>query len=200
MAEENDPNRPQAGTGAPGDGETAAAAGDGPAGTPDAKPADPATPATTASAAGSEMSALSQIARAAEGESSGRSADAMAERLIDSLISDPELAAELKKSPELIRGFASVAKLTADAATLRQYDLEIIKSNGMLYLTVVGCVGATLLMVVGSIFVIAIMQLNMMGPWLKGTITIAVPDGLIALGSAAIGALAGLLTPLTGRR
>ena len=39
-----------------------------------------------------------------------------------------------------------------------------------------------------------------MGKPVQGTITIAVPDGLIALGSAAIGALAGLLTPLTGRR
>lgn len=143
---------------------------------------------------------LSRIARDAEEGAGGRSADRMADRLIDDLSSDPQLGNKLERSPELVREFADVAKLTADAAILRQYDLEIIKSNGKLYLMVVGCVGASLVLVVLAIAILALYQLTLMGTPVRGTITIAVPDGLIALGSAAIGALAGLLTPLTGRR
>ena len=143
---------------------------------------------------------LSRIARDAEEGAGGRSADRMADRLIDDLSSDPQLGKKLERSPELVRDFADVAKLSADAAILRQYDLEIIKSNGQLYLTVVRCVGASLVLVVIAIAGLAFHQLTMMGTPVQGTITIAVPDGLIALGSAAIGALAGLLTPLSGRR
>lgn len=143
---------------------------------------------------------LSRIARDAEEGTGARSADRMADRLIDDLAADPGLAGNLERSPELVRDFADVAKLSADAAILRQYDLEIIKSNGTLYLTVVGCVGASLLIVVVSIAALSMYQLTIMGVPLQGTISITIPDGLIALGSAAIGALAGLLTPLSGRR
>lgn len=143
---------------------------------------------------------MSRIAREAEGEGGGRSADRMADRLINDLSANPELAGTLERSPEKVREFADVAKLSADAALLRQYDLEIIKSNGQLYLLVVGCVGASLVLVVLAIAILALYQLTLLGKPVQGTITIAVPDGLIALGSAAIGALAGLLTPLTGRR
>ncbi|MCK0209495.1 hypothetical protein MWN33_15795 [Starkeya koreensis] len=183
---------PASATGATGPADAPAEAG----GAATSQPAEPASPDPSPTSA----EIMSRIARDAEEGAGGRSADRMADRLIDDLSADPKLAGNLERSPELVREFADVAKLTADAAILRQYDLEIIKSNGKLYLTVVVCVGASLLIVVVSIFVIAVVQLAMMGPTLTGTITIAVPDGLIALGSAAIGALAGLLTPLTGRR
>lgn len=147
-----------------------------------------------------DVNALARIAKAAEPADKPRSADQMADRLIDNLAADPRLAKDLQKMPELVREYADVAKVETDAATLRNYDLEIIKSNGNLYLTVVGCIGAMLILVVLSIAMLSLYQLTMMGAPIDGSITIFVPDSLIALGSAAIGALAGLLTPLTGRR
>lgn len=147
-----------------------------------------------------DVNALAQIAKTADPPDAPRSADEMADRLIDNLASDPRLAKDLQKSPELVREYADVAKVTTDAATLRNYDLEIIKSNGNLYLTVVGCIGGMLILVVASIAALSLYQLSMMGAPINGSITIFIPDSLIALGSAAIGALAGLLTLLTGRR
>ena len=147
-----------------------------------------------------DVNALARIAKAADPADAVRSADQMADRLIDNLASDPRLAKDLQKSPELVREYADVAKVETDAAALRNYDLEIIKSNGNLYLIVVGCIGGMLILVVLSIAMLSLYQLMMMGTPIDGSITVFVPDSLIALGSAAIGALAGLLTPLTGRR
>lgn len=143
------------------------------------------------------VNALARIAKGAEGK---RSADEMAEQLIDKLETDPGLADDLQRTPELVRDYADVAKVTADAAALRSYDLEIVKSNGNLYLVVVSCIGTALLIVLVSITILSVYQLTMMGTPVSGSITVFIPDSLIALGSAAIGALAGLLTPLTGRR
>ncbi|MGA0562337.1 hypothetical protein ACO2RV_07795 [Ancylobacter sp. VNQ12] len=154
----------------------------------------------TAAQSVKDVNALAKIAKAADPADNVRSADQMADRLIDNLASDPRLAKDLQKSPELVREYADVAKVETDAATLRNYDLEIIKSNGNLYLTVVGCIGGMLILVVLSIAILSLYQLTMMGAPINGSITIFIPDSLIALGSAAIGALAGLLTPLTGRR
>lgn len=154
----------------------------------------------TAAQSVKDVNALAKIAKAADPADKFRSADQMADRLIDNLASDPRLAKDLQKSPELVREYADVAKVETDAATLRNYDLEIIKSNGNLYLTVVGCIGGMLILVVLSIAILSLYQLTMMGAPINGSITIFIPDSLIALGSAAIGALAGLLTPLTGRR
>lgn len=147
-----------------------------------------------------DVNALAKIAKTADPADTVRSADQMAERLIGNLASDPRLAKNLQQSPELVREYADVAKVETDAATLRNYDLEIIKSNGNLYLMVVGCIGGMLILVVLSIAILSLYQLMMMGTPIDGSITLFVPDSLIALGSAAIGALAGLLTPLTGRR
>lgn len=155
---------------------------------------------STAAQSVKDVNALAKIAKAADPADKFRSADQMADRLIDNLASDPRLAKDLQKSPELVREYADVAKVETDAATLRNYDLEIIKSNGNLYLTVVGCIGGMLILVVLSIAILSLYQLTMMGAPINGSITIFIPDSLIALGSAAIGALAGLLTPLTGRR
>ena len=143
---------------------------------------------------------MSRIARDAEEGAGRRSADRMADKMIDNMSVSGMSGDGAPLTPERIRGFADVAKVSADAAALRQFDLEIIKSNGQLYLTVVRCVGASLVLVVLAIAGLALYQLTLLGEPVTGTITIAVPDGLIALGSAAIGALAGLLTPLSGRR
>lgn len=148
-----------------------------------------------------ELSSLARIAKSAESQSEGpRSADKMADQLIDDLATDPGFGDDLQKSPEMARDFATVAKLKSDAAQVRNYDLEIAKSNGALYLTVVISIGSSLVLVVLSIAIIAMFQISMMSAPINGTITIAIPDGLIALGSAAVGALAGLLTPLSSRR
>jgi len=129
----------------------------------------------------------------------GRSADKMAENMIGQFAQNPDLANDLQNSPGKVRDFAEVAKVAADAQQVRDYDLEIIKSNGQLYMLVAGCIGAVLVVVVISIAYLSVSQLALMKAPIDGTITFAIPDGLIALGSAAIGALAGLLTPLSRR-
>jgi len=147
-----------------------------------------------------DMSALAQIAKSAgTSDEPPRSADRMADKLIAGMATDPDLGDDLQKSPQMTRDFATVAKLQSDAAQIRNFSLEVARSNSTLYLVVVGCIGSSLVLVVLSIGIIAMFQLNLMKEPITNTITIAIPDGLIALGSAAIGALAGLLTPLSSK-
>lgn len=105
-----------------------------------------------------------------------RSADLMVNRLMSS----PEGLENLRKDPE---------------KTLREYALEATKSllppiskseAGIYYVVVVSLGVVAVAAVVGAIFLSARAPANG---------TVAIPDIITALGSAAIGALAGLLAP-----
>lgn len=148
-----------------------------------------------------QLARLAQVAITSDVGKTGRSADRLADNLEQQLATNPEFADALRKSPQLVRGYADVAKVATDADTVTNYHLEVAKSNSQLYMRVVNCVGASLVIVVVAIAVISLYQINLVAGTTSNmsAITINIPDGLIALGSAAIGALAGLLTPLNGR-
>jgi len=148
-----------------------------------------------------------RTAREALGNLEPRSADALTVEILEKLRSDPTFAEKVAEAPQLLKKLADAAKIKTDAELIRNGDLLVAKSNGTLYLTVVLFVGFALTGVVVSIAWIALAQLakypditiDKLATQLPA-INIVIPDGLIALGSAAIGALAGLLTPLVARR
>ena len=97
-----------------------------------------------------------------------------AQTQIESMLGNPELSADQRKALESVR---------ADLATPLQTDVWI-------YRTVVVVLGVTVLMTVaGGIY------LEYFG---KGDDKVSLPQGVVSIGSAAIGALAGLLAPSPG--
>ena len=93
---------------------------------------------------------------------------------IDTLLSNAELAADQRATLEAVR---------ANLVTPLQTDVWI-------YRTVVVVLGVTVLMTVaGGIY------LEYFG---RGDDAVALPQGVVSIGSAAIGALAGLLAPSPG--
>ena len=101
-----------------------------------------------------------------------RSADV----LTANILSDPSLTQQLQNDPgPVLRQQASVAKASTPLDT-----------DPIIYRMVVGSLGGVLIVVAVGLIVLA---------WVKADI----PQGLIALGSAAVGALAGLLAPSPSR-
>lgn len=98
-----------------------------------------------------------------------RSADVM----VQSLLGDHHAMAELKQDPDkVLKAAASRAKIATP-----------LSSDVWVYRMVVFFLGAAVLMVIGA-YVVCALQSNT-----------KVPEGLVAIGSAAVGALAGLLAP-----
>jgi hypothetical protein len=97
-----------------------------------------------------------------------RSADVMERALL-------ERVDELKNGDP-----AAIIRQTADTA---RDVVPIYRNDAWVYRMVVGFLGAAIILVIVSYTVYALIGTN------------NVPDGLVAIGSAAIGALAGLLAP-----
>lgn len=92
--------------------------------------------------------------------------------LADRVAQDPELQEQIRANP-----VAAIANLAASP----------LKTDVWIYRMVVGALGLTVLIaVIGALYLSSISTKD----W-----AYAIPDALVALGSAAVGALAGLLAP-----
>lgn len=96
-----------------------------------------------------------------------------ADFLVQSILSDPLRLEELKTDP---------AKVLKDAA-VEANRVPVLESDPWVYRLVVGFLGTTVLGVVVGCIAYGLLK------------TGDLPSGLVALGSAAVGALAGLLAP-----
>ncbi len=102
---------------------------------------------------------------------------------VDRFESVSELAARVADSPELQQ------QIAANPAAALQEMAKPLESDAWIYRLVVIVLGLTILTVIGG--VIALKAINE---------ELGIPDALVAIGSAAVAALAGLLTPFPGRR
>ena len=103
-----------------------------------------------------------------------RSADVFA----DKLMNDPQLVDQIKNDPtNALPKLADAAKHQADAGL----------PDTKIYRIVVGCLGGSLIIVVLGIIFLSLSKVT------------TIPDSLTAIGSAAVGALAGLLAPSPAR-
>ncbi len=94
---------------------------------------------------------------------------------------DKSLEEEIRKDPD-----KAIAKIT----DLIDVTLSVLQTDKWIYRIVVSALGLTVLIVVsGGIYLAA-----------KPDPATAIPDILVAIGSAAVGALAGLLTPTPGSK
>ena len=98
------------------------------------------------------------------------------EDLADMIRDDPDLAKEIQQRPA-----DTVADRIAELAAPLESDVWI-------YRIVVGALSLVAVLSMAGAIVVAV-----------GTSDTQVPDAVVALGSAAVGALAGLLTPQSGR-
>jgi hypothetical protein len=96
--------------------------------------------------------------------------------------STSELAVMVEKSPEL------QAKLRQDPVGTLQQLAEPLESDKWIYRIVVSALGLSALLVVAGVFVLKAVDNKT-----------AIPDAMVAIGSAAIAAMAALLVP-PGRR
>lgn len=127
-------------------------------------------------------------------ESPLRSANILAQTLIDKFISDPQAAEELKANPSQIKTYASNAVQTSDTGTQRAVEVSALALDASVYRIVVIALGGC---VVGSVFsILVIAVITVLRAPDPTDVSISIPDGLVALASAAVGALAGLLTPV----
>ena len=107
-----------------------------------------------------------------------RSADQLAKTIIET----PGVLAQIQTNPE-----ATLKKLTEQA---KQQVPRVLEQDRVIYRIVVASLGlVTLLVVIGTIALS-----------FRATDTVQIPDVLTALGSAAIGALAGILAPSPAQR
>ena len=96
-----------------------------------------------------------------------------ADLLTNNILSDPNLVADLKTDPgQVLRQQAAIA--TAGTP---------LETDRVIYRIVVGSLGGVLIIVALGLILLALKAVS------------PVPDGLVAIGSAAVGALAGLLAP-----
>ena len=109
-----------------------------------------------------------------------------AELLVKEAISSPEIMAELKSDPE-----GTLKKLEQQVVGKLPRALE---QDKWIYRIVVGSLSLVVLVVVIGVIFLAVKHTT------DTTGTLDIPDVLTALGSAAIGALAGLLAPSPGGR
>ncbi|WP_454916743.1 hypothetical protein [Xanthobacter sediminis] len=124
-----------------------------------------------------------------------RSASILANTLIQDLASNPDLAEALKAEGGTIQSRATEAIRETDAETKRVVNQAGLKIDMDIYRLVVGALGASVILAMISILIISIVTLMRLDGGVAGA-QIAIPDGLVALASASVGALAGLLTPL----
>jgi len=104
-----------------------------------------------------------------------RSANALVNRIVNS----PELTAKVKENPE--------AELTKIAEQVVKDMPSPLASDRWIYRIVVLSLGSTVLIVVAGAVVLAATH--------TGAGEVKIPEVLTAIGSAAVGALAGLLAP-----
>jgi len=120
-----------------------------------------------------------------------RSASVLADKLVTHIAADPSLIEQIKGNPDLIREWAIEATQASDDEEKRVVERSALALDSSIYKLVVQSLGAC---VIGS--VIAMLVITVTGLAL-GEKTMPIPDGLVALASAAVGALAGLLTPVS---
>lgn len=123
-----------------------------------------------------------------------RSANILANTLIEKIHTDPGAADALKADPGQIMKFANSAVETSDINKQKIVEGSSLALDTSVYRIVVISLGACVVGTVFSILVIAIITVSRVND--PSTVTISIPDGLVALASAAVGALAGLLTPV----
>lgn len=123
-----------------------------------------------------------------------RSADAFLNDLYKELALDPEAIEKLKADPERIRTLARDAITRVDSEAQRVIERSSATLDAGVYHTVVRALGASLVLSVVSIAGIAAYTLHLSGN--VSDVRMHIPDGLVALASAAVGALAGLITPV----
>ena len=137
-----------------------------------------------------------------------RSATILADDFAGQIAADDGLRQRIAENPgaaaEALRKLEPAAIGQSDAlgsSSVKRMDAETAKqaasADKLVYIIAVACLGTVSVAVVFAIFGIAAWQMSTASAALT---VFAIPDGLIALGSAAIGALAGLLGPLSQRR
>ncbi|MCG5237323.1 hypothetical protein [Xanthobacter oligotrophicus] len=124
-----------------------------------------------------------------------RSANVLANALTDKLATDPEAVQQLKDNPQQIKTLAADAVLRSDAEEKRVADRTGVTIDGSVYKIVVKTLGVSVVLAVSSIAGIAAYTIYMHGD--AKDLRVVIPDGLVGLASTAIGALAGLLTPVS---
>lgn len=152
-----------------------------------------------------------------------RSADVLAENFTEQLATNEELRNKIAADPASagaeLKALAGSAKDRADASQSgKTSNLEAeaassaASADKFVYIVAVVALGSVSIGVVVAIYSLAFPQIDPLvkaallsaGPDVQKIaatrIAFSIPDGLIALGSAAIGALAGLLGPLSQRR
>lgn len=130
--------------------------------------------------------------------SSLRSAAVFAKNLIQDIQNDPNFVEALKADPKVVEVRAAEAISQSDAEENRVIEKASVKLDMDIYKIVVGALGGSVLLAMVSILIISVVTL-LKTPAAGAVTQIAIPDGLVALASAAVGALAGLLTPLSRR-
>lgn len=120
-----------------------------------------------------------------------RSASVLADKLVTHIAADPLLIEQIKGNPDLIREWAIEATQASDDEEKRVVERSALALDSSIYKLVVQSLGACVIGSVIAMLVITVTGLAM------GEKTMPIPDGLVALASAAVGALAGLLTPVS---
>lgn len=124
-----------------------------------------------------------------------RSANVLANALTEKLATDPEAVQQLKDNPQQIKTLAADAVLRSDAEEKRVAEKTGITIDGSVYKIVVQTLGLSVVLAVGAIAGIAFFTIHKHGD--AASLRVVIPDGLVALASTAIGALAGLLMPVS---
>lgn len=148
-----------------------------------------------------------------------RSAEILADKIRVKLSEDSNFAEQLKQNPSSVQDLAAISIAQSDGSSALQIRSqeaerakEIVTADKEVYIFAVRSLGIVAVLAVLAIMLVCVPQLVMLlqaaikaangSPNALGNISISfsVPDGLVALGSAAIGALAGLLGPLSARQ
>lgn len=124
-----------------------------------------------------------------------RSASVFVNSLIQDLAQNPGLAESIKEDSKQLQERAAAAIQVADTEAKRVVQRAALEVDMDIYKTVVLALGATVVIAMVGILAISICSIFMTEPD-GNTLTIVIPDGVVALASAAVGALAGLLSPL----
>lgn len=127
-----------------------------------------------------------------------RSASVFADNLADKLANDPAAAKQLQDDPGQLKTLAAEAVVATDSEEQRLLQNRGVVLDAAVYKAVVRMLGWCVILSVVAIAGISTYTIFKFG---NGTnLQMAIPDGLVALASAAVGALAGLLAPMGGRR
>ena len=127
-----------------------------------------------------------------------RSASVFADNLAEKLASDPDAAKQLQEDPAQLKALATQAVVTTDTEEQRLLQNRGIVLDADVYKIVVQTLGWSVILSVLAIAGISAYTIFKFGN--GSNLQVAIPDGLVALASAAVGALAGLLAPMGGRR